>query len=187
MTLNEAFTLTPRTQFLTSDTIKHANEDRPLPIGYGQTNSQPSTVRAMLEWLDPKPGEHVLDVGSGSGWTSALLARLVGETGSVVAIELVPELVAFGKANCQSLGITTITFHEAGAHFGWPAQAPYDRILVSASASRLPSEIIGQLRPGGKLVIPINYSIHEITKCPDGGLDDIEHTGYTFVPLIEYT
>lgn len=179
----EAMLATPREMFVPDDMRDYADQDRPLPIGYGQTISQPTTVRRMLTWLDPRPGDKILDVGSGSGWTTAILSKIVGASGHVHAVELVPELVAFGKANCAGEGVRNASFHRAGQQIGYPAQAPYDRILVSARGSEIPQDLLDQLRPGGKMVIPIGESIYEITKN-ESDLDITEHPGYIFVPLL---
>lgn len=162
---------------------QEADADAPLPIGHGQTNSQPYTVQLMLDWLDVQPGENVLDIGSGSGWTTALLSHLTGPSGQVIAVEKVPELVNFGRDNCQRAGIENVDFHEATDEFGWPASGPYQRILVSAAAVELPEELIKQLTTPGRLVIPINDSIWVIDKS-DNGIKRTEHAGFRFVPLI---
>lgn len=167
-----------------ADMQTHAQEDRPLDIGHGQTNSQPSTVRHMLEWLDVRPSQRVLDVGSGSGWTGSILANLVGPDGWVVATETVPQLVVFGRENCQKLSIKNIEFHRAGEILGYPDEAPYDRILVSAAAAELPGELVDQLATGGRLVIPVMNSILVVDKMDGGELGIIEHPGYVFVPLV---
>lgn len=182
--VSKAFEAAPRESFLLDELIADAKADKPLPIGYGQTNSQPSTVRSMLEWLEVKPGNKILDIGSGSGWTTALLAHMAGPEGHVVGVELVEELLRFGRNNCERLGITNVTFHKAGKQLGWPPDAPYDRILVSASASEFPLELSDQLKPGGKMVVPIVNEIYEITKAGDGELYRTTHTGFIFVPLI---
>lgn len=160
--------------------------DAPLPIGHGQTISQPTTVRVMLEWLDAKRGDKVLDVGSGSGWTTALLSNIVGSKGEVYAVERIPELKEFGEKNCQKAGIKNAKFYLADSKiFGLPAHAPYDRILVSASAKELPQELIDQLKIGGKLVIPVGDSVLEISKKSKDNIEIIEHFGFIFVPLIK--
>lgn len=107
----QVFAKTPRENFLPEEYGGIAAIDSALPIGFGQTNSQPSTVARMLEWLEPQPGDKVLDVGCGSGWTTALLSRLVGPLGRVHAVELVPELVEFGRQNVERLGIKNASFH----------------------------------------------------------------------------
>jgi len=156
----------------------------PLPIGFGQTNSQPSTVRLMLEWLDVHPGQKVLDVGSGSGWTTALLAYMTGKEGQVFAVERIPELVSFGRSNCERLGLKNIEFHPAGDAYGYPAAAPYDRILVSAAAKDVPSELVDQLADDGRMVIPVHDSVIIISKDKQGQLEQKAHPGFIFVPLI---
>ena len=182
--LDKAFENTPRANFLPEDVRYLADYDEALPIGYGQTNSQPFVVRQMLKWLDVRVGQKVLDVGSGSGWTSALLANLVGDKGKVTAVEIVPELVQMGKLNCKATGVKNVTFHKSGKVFGWPASAPYDRILVSASADYLPDELIDQLAPGGRIVIPVEHDILIIDKDNRGKLTRTVHEGYVFVPLV---
>lgn len=179
-----AFRAIPRKLFLPEGEVGRADWDVALPIGFGQTNSQPTTVERMLGWLEVEPGNHVLDVGSGSGWTTALLGVLVGTKGRVVAVEIVPELVRFGRRNCARAGITNVEFHEAGRQYGFAAKAPYDRILVSAAARTVPVELLEQLAPGGILVIPVGHAIHTIQKLPDGSIESEVHAGYAFVPLL---
>src|SRR4051794_9683550 len=118
-----------RQDFLPEDQQAHAAQDRPLPIGRGQTNSQPRTVMAMLELLAVGPGDRVLDVGSGSGWTSALLGFLVGPTGSVTGVELEESLAAWGAQNVARYHMPWVTVHHVPSELGWPAGSPYDRIL----------------------------------------------------------
>jgi len=182
--VKKAFQIVKRAYFLPSDAQIDAEADTPLSIGYGQTNSQPSTVRMMLEWLEVEPGQKILDVGSGSGWTTALLSYLTGEKGHIYAVEKVPELVDFGRDNCDRAGIKNADFFEAGNIFGLPEVAPFDRILVSASANELPQELLDQLKPGGKLVIPVKNDILEITKHDSGNIETAVHGGFVFVPLI---
>lgn len=180
----KAFRDVPRENFLPAGLKEEADLDIPLGIGHGQTNSQPTTVRMMLEWLDVKPGNKVLDVGSGSGWTTALLAYLTGPKGKVYAVERIPQLVEFGRSNVKSLGIKNAEFFRAGDRYGLSKFAPYDRILVSASAKKMPEELLEQLDPGGKLIIPVVSNIWEITKRPGGSFEHELHPGFSFVPLI---
>lgn len=182
--INQALQQTPREEFLPSKIKAMAEIDAPIPIGYGQTNSQPYTVKKMLEWLGAGPGETVLDVGSGSGWTTALLSNIVGDKGKVIAVERIPELVQFGKENCQKLELGNVEFHQAGKKFGWPKQAPYKRILVSAAPSKLPAELIDQLELGGRMVIPVQNDIIVIDKDEQGQVSKTEHSGFAFVPLL---
>lgn len=182
--IEAAFAATPRQNFVPPEQVEMAGYDTPLPIGYDQTISQPTTVRLMLEWLDVRSNQRVLDVGSGSGWTSALLSRLVGDKGKVLAVERIPELVEFGRQNCQRLGIKNVEFRQAGKSYGLPLYGLYDRILVSASAEELPTTLIDQLKRLGKLVIPVRETILEITKTSYQSYKTIEHPGFVFVPLV---
>ena len=159
--------------------------DSPLPIGYGQTNSQPSTVRRMLTWLDARAGDKVLDVGSGSGWTAALLCHIVGPAGHVFAVEKVPELVEFGRRNNEKYSTKNVKFFRAGKSYGLPEHAPFDRILVSASAHELPRELLGHLKAKGKLVVPVQNDILEITKNSGTDYNIKTHPGFVFVPLVK--
>lgn len=182
--IEAAFAHMKRRFFLPADKQQYADIDAPIQIGHEQTNSQPSTVRMMLEWLDAQPGNKVLDVGSGSGWTTALLAHLVGEDGRVYAVERIPELLRFGEQNCRQLGLTTVSFHFADETLGLPEHQPYDRILVSAAATTLPSGLVAQLKSDGRMVIPVGHSVHVIAKDADGLLLDHEVPGFAFVPLV---
>lgn len=183
-TIEQAFQKIQRRDFVPESLRDRADVDAPIPIGFGQTNSQPSTVRRMLEWLDAQPGDKVLDVGSGSGWTTALLSSIVGPTGRVFAVELVPELMKMGRDNCGAAGVINAKFYQAGEEYGLPKHSPYDRILVSASAAQLPRTLLDQLRIGGKLVIPVANDILEIIKTSDQDYDIDTHPGFVFVPLI---
>jgi protein-L-isoaspartate(D-aspartate) O-methyltransferase len=174
-----------RADFLRPAEADLANIDMPIPIGYGATNSQPTTVRLMLEWLDVQPGHKVLDLGSGSGWTSALLSKLVGPKGKVYAVEIVPELLEWGRQNVKKAGVKNAEFHPAGNDFGLPEFAPYDRILVSAAPREMPPELIDQLKPNGKMVIPVQSNVLEIENGPNGNYDIFVHRGFAFVPLVK--
>ena len=181
--LDEAFAAVPRRDFLPAAQQRYADLDQALPIGHEVTNSQPTTVRNMLTLLDPQPGDRVLDVGSGSGWTTALLAWLVGPSGSVVGVERIPDLV---EAARQALrGMVAVSIHQAEAGvLGWPAGAPYDRVLVSAAARTMPSALLEQLAVGGVLVVPVDGVMHRVVLTPEGPAVD-RHGHYAFVPLIE--
>lgn len=181
--LDQAFSRIDRSEFL-PDPVKGVSQvNSPLPIGHNQTNSQPSTVYKMLQWLEPQPGDKVLDIGSGSGWTTALLAKLVGDEGFVHAVEIVPELVEFGRQNCQRIGITNVQFYHAGSELGLPSHAPFQRILVSAATDHLPDQLLSQLAIGGKMVIPINNTMNIVTKSSQEHPEIIEEPGFAFVPL----
>ncbi|RLV54690.1 protein-L-isoaspartate O-methyltransferase [Aeromicrobium phragmitis] len=172
----------PRERFLPHDVVGQADIDAPVSIGHGMTNSQPRTVADMLKLLDPQPGDRVLDVGSGSGWTTALLAYRVGPEGSVIGVEIVPELVQMGRENVTE---ANARIEQAGDELGWPEEAPYDRILVSASARRLPDALVGQLSPeGGVLVVPVGAAMTRVVR--EGYERTVTRHGvYNFVPLQE--
>ncbi|HEX4688504.1 MAG TPA: methyltransferase domain-containing protein [Nocardioides sp.] len=179
----EAFTAMPREGFLPRAERSSAGYDGPLPIGFGQTNSQPSTVRAMLRLLDVQPGQKVLDVGCGSGWTTALLAHLTGPSGRVLGVELEPDLVDFGSANLDRAEVPWASIHEAvPGVLGLPGAAPYHRILVSAMATHLPDELVAQLHTGGVMVAPVGGTMLRVS-CSMRGVSVTRHGSYRFVPL----
>ncbi|MFP5336283.1 MAG: protein-L-isoaspartate O-methyltransferase family protein [Actinomycetes bacterium] len=182
--LDDAFAAAPREGFLPEDQRCDAALDRPLPIGFGQTSSQPSAVRRMLELLDVRIGQRVLDVGAGSGWTTTLLAHLVGPTGRVVGVELVPELAAWGAGNLARSGVPWATLERASPGvLGRPDLAPFDRILVSAAARSLPDDLVEQLAPEGRMVVPVGGLMHVVVRHPDGSTRVTHHGSYSFVPL----
>ncbi|MGJ3508579.1 protein-L-isoaspartate O-methyltransferase family protein [Enemella sp. A6] len=179
-----AMSATPREQHLTEGQRRHAGEDRPLPLFGGQTNSQPSTVANMLELLEVPEGARVLDVGAGSGWTTAILAELTGPDGFVLGVELVPDLATWGAQNLACHGRDWARLEPARPGvLGAPEEGPYDRILVSAMAERLPQELIDQLAPGGVLVVPVAGRMCRVRRTADE--PQVEYIGhYAFVPLI---
>ncbi|MGI8612513.1 MAG: protein-L-isoaspartate O-methyltransferase family protein [Nocardioidaceae bacterium] len=179
--VSEAMRLIDRRDFLPTAQRRHADEDRPLPLRAGSTNSQPRTVAAMLRLLQVRPGHRVLDVGAGSGWTSALLAQLVGPTGSVVGTELDPELARWAAGNVAGYELPWASVRPAlPGVLGDPEGAPYDRILVSAQARELPQALLDQLAPDGVLVIPV---AGEMLRVAGRSLEITRHGAYRFVPL----
>ena len=181
--VEKAFTMVNRSNFVPDELVGQVDIDAPLPIGHGQTISQPTTVQMMLEWLEAQPGDKVLDIGSGSGWTTALLAYIVGPNGRVFAVERILELVEFGRDNAKRAGVRNAKFYEAGKALGLQKYAPFDRILVSAAAQKFPEELLNQLKDGGKLVIPVNNDILEVEK-DSGETTTKVHRGFMFVPLL---
>ena len=185
----EAFRAIARADFMPDDMKHLAGQDFAFPIGFGQTISQPLTVAFMLERLRPDRGDKILDIGSGSGWTSALLAHIVGEKGKVIAIEIIPELKEFGERNVSGYnfikkGIAKFICSDGSK--GHKEQAPYDGILVSAAASAygIPQEWKDQLKVGGRIVAPIESSIWAFTKKSEQEFDEQEYSGFEFVPLV---
>ena len=182
--VSQAFAATPRAAFLSRDQVRFAGVDRPLPIGHGQTNSQPSTVRDMLVSLDVSPGMHVLDVGSGSAWTTALLAHLVGPAGSVLGVEVLPDLVERGRAALASVQRDWARIEQAqDGVLGWPDQAPYDAVLVSAEATRLPLPLVAQMRDGAVMVVPVARRLLRVTRTGHD-VEVVALGDYVFVPLL---
>lgn len=173
----------PRTGFLRPADRHRAGFDGPIQIGAGQTSSQPRTVAQMLRLLDVEAGQHVLDVGAGSGWTTALLAHLTGPTGSVRGVELDADLASWGAGNLAVTGQPWASIVRArdGA-LGLPEHAPYDRILVSAEPPDLPRQLVDQLAVGGRMVIPVAGTMLVVVRHDDGSTVT-EHGHFRFVPL----
>ncbi len=158
--------------------------DAPLSIGEGQTISQPSTVAFMLEHLSPQKGDKILDIGTGSGWTTALLCTLVGEEGSVTGFERVDSLVKMGQENLSKFYKNShCSIQKATEVLGKPEEK-FDKILVSAGAEELPETLISQLNIGGRVVIPIKSSIIVVSKHSDESIETKNFYGFRFVPLI---
>lgn len=180
-----AFRAVNRRDFVPEDLKDESEVNAPLPIGYGQTISQPLTVAFMLELLAPGEGEKILDVGSGSGWQSSLLARIVGDKGKVFAIERIPELSEFGKENAKKYRFENLEFIVGDGTLGLKREAPFDKIIVAASAfDSVPPELKNQLKVGGRLVIPVDRSIWLIEKRSESEFKETEFPGFAFVPLI---
>ncbi len=184
--LDAVFAAIDRADFLTEGQRSSAGYDTPLPIGLGQTNSQPRTVRDMLALLDVQDGQTVLDVGAGSGWTTALLGYLVGPGGRVVGVELEPELAAWGAANLAPYVMKWASIRTADpAVLGVPDEGPYDRILVSAAAQAFPHELLDQLVDDGVMVVPVGGTMTRAARTGQntGDVEVTTHGNYSFVPL----
>ncbi|BCX16225.1 MAG: protein-L-isoaspartate O-methyltransferase [Candidatus Parcubacteria bacterium] len=202
--LIEAFLTIDRKNFVLPEYQKDAYLNQPLPIGFGQTISQPLTVAFMLELLDLKEKEKVLEIGAGSGWQTALIAFMVNRSkekdtkddsneesteikGKVVALERIPELVKFAidnvsKYNFIEKGIVEIV--EANGYWGWEKEAPYDKIIAAAASDEIPQKWKEQLKIGGKIVAPIKNSIVVLEKINKKDFEEKEFFGFSFVPLI---
>jgi len=186
-----AFKKIQRRDFVLPTSQGSADLDNPQQIGFGQTISQPSTVAFMLELCQPKDGEVVLDVGSGSGWTAALLAQIVGPTGRVYGVERINELKEFGEQNAEKYKLVSsgrVTFISGDGSKGLPEFAPYDIIHVGAAAGAIPEPLLKQLRIGGRLIIPVGVDDHEVVLVRRVGEKEYQERrfpGFAFVPLIE--
>ena len=178
-----AFLAVDRADFVWPQDLGAAYEDFPLSIGQRQTISQPYTVAFMLELLQPASGGRILDIGSGSGWTTALLAQIAGREGRVWGIEIVLELVRFGSDNLSKYHYPWASIGPAETAIGLEKEAPFDRILVSAAGDALPPGLIDQLKPGGRLVLPVRNSIWLIIKDKKSKITKKEFPGFIFVPL----
>ena len=183
----DAFEKVDRKDFVPEELKDKAYLNTPLPIGYGQTISQPLTVAFMLELLQPEKGNRVLEIGSGSGWQTALLAHIVSGEGKVFAAELIPELMAFGRKNVAKYGFIknkTVEFHSLNATKGMPEEAPFDRIISAASGQELPAAWKEQLKIGGRIVAPVKDAIHLLIKKSETEFEEKVYPGFAFVPLI---
>lgn len=184
----DAFSMIRRSEFVPKDLENQAEANIPLPIGFGQTISQPLVVALMLELLDPQDGQNILDIGSGSGWTTALLAHIVGAAGNVVALEVIPELCKYGEINVGKFSFVKkgiAQFHCQSAENGFEEKAPYDRILVSASVDEIPAKLKAQLVVGGKMVIPVRNEIWFVEKKKEDDFNIEKFSGFAFVPFVE--
>jgi len=179
-----AFRKIDRQDFVRSEDKELAYINESAPIGFGQTISQPLTVAFMLELLQPQAGDKILDIGSGSAWTTALLAFLVGEQGQVLGLERIPELVKFGQENLAKYHFRNTKILPAGEQLGFSDAAPFDKILVSAAGQEIPEEFTGQLKIGGRLVMPVYNSIWKVDKISEADIKKEEYFGFSFVPLV---
>ena len=175
----------PRHLFVPEELKSQAYEDRPLPIGYGQTISQPYIVALMTDLLGLGEGDVVLEVGTGSGYQAAVLAHLVRR---VHTIEIVPELAEISARRFERQGYMSISRRQGDGYYGWPEKAPFDAIVVTAAASHVPPPLIDQLKPGGRMIIPLGNPFFTqvlmiVEKGRDGAVRTRQVLPVRFVPL----
>lgn len=157
--LEEAMLAVPRHVFLPDELKPEAYEDKPLPVGHGQTVSAPHMVAMMTTALQIEEGDKVLEIGTGVGYHAAICKAMVGESGKVVSIEYLPELAELATANTRAAGFP-VEVHQGDGIDGWPDEAPFDAILITCAVPRIPKSLIEQLKDGGHLVAPVG-----ITRC----------------------
>jgi len=175
----------PRHEFVPSDYRRYAYRNRPLPIGYGQTISQPYIVAIMTDLLDLERADAVLEVGTGSGYQAAILAELVDQ---VYTIEVIPELGEQVRKRLTRLGYGNVVTRIGDGYYGWPEHAPFDAVIVTAASGHVPPPLIKQLRPGGRMVIPVGgpFSTQQLmllTKTANGEIRSRQVLPVAFVPL----
>jgi protein-L-isoaspartate(D-aspartate) O-methyltransferase len=175
----------PRHEFVPAGQRDHAYENRPLPIGYGQTISQPYIVALMSDLIKPQPGDRVLELGTGSGYQAAILAELVAQ---VYSIEIIEELGKEAGERLSRLGYDNVTLRIGDGYYGWEEHAPFDAIVVTAAASHVPPPLVAQLKPGGRMVIPVGsrfltQQLVLVEKQADGQLLTRQILPVKFVPL----
>lgn len=182
----QAMRQVPRHEFVPEEQRPYAYQDRPLPIGYGQTISQPFIVAMMTDLLDLEPGDKVLEIGTGSGYQAAVLSPLADR---VYSIEIVPELGRRAGEVLKELDFANVETKAADGYYGWPEAAPFDAIVVTAAANHIPPPLVNQLEAGGRMVIPIGgpFSAQQlmlVRKLPDGGITARQLMPVRFVPFI---
>ncbi|MFQ5963261.1 MAG: protein-L-isoaspartate(D-aspartate) O-methyltransferase [Candidatus Scalinduaceae bacterium] len=183
----EAMETVPRHLFVPENYIKYSYYDQPLPIGLGQTISQPYIVALMTEMLNVDKNDVVLEIGTGSGYQAAILSKIIKE---VYTIEIIKELGLQADERLKSLGYNNVNVKIADGSLGWPDKAPFDAIIVTAAAEKIPDPLVKQLKPGGRMVIPVNSSFFGqdlliVEKDAEEKINIIKTIPVRFVPLVE--
>jgi protein-L-isoaspartate(D-aspartate) O-methyltransferase len=176
----------PRHEFVPESELDYAYNNEPLPIMKNQTISQPGVVTRMTEWLDVKDGQKILEIGTGSGWQSAILSYLVG-TGNVYSVERHPKLVKFAQENLKKLNIDNVHVVLGDGSIGYPKESPYDRIIITAACTKIPLPLIEQLGENGLIIAPVgdaSQSLVLLQKTSKGIVEIRNESHYVFVPLV---
>jgi len=179
--LIEAMRAVPRHRFIPAEYRSHAYDDCAVSLDLGQTVSQPYIVGLMTRLLDPVESDRVLEIGTGSGYQTAILARLAR---SVYTVERLSVLGQRARETLESLGYDNIQYRIGDGHSGWPGEAPFDGIIVTAAPTVLPAALFRQLKSGGRMVIPIGEELYTVTRSGDEAVK-IHHGGVRFVPMVE--
>jgi protein-L-isoaspartate(D-aspartate) O-methyltransferase len=172
-----------RALFVPASERDAAYGDHPLPIGHGQTISQPFVVAFLAQALDPSPADRILEIGAGSGYQAAVLSRIVGE---VFSLEIIPALAEQAARNLETAGIDNVTVARGDGYEGWPDEAPFDGILLTAAPAEIPAPLKKQLAPGGRLVAPVGEARQEVVvlrREPDGSFAEESLLPVRFVPM----
>jgi len=189
----DAFRKVPRHEFIPEDLRESAYLDQPLPIGRGQTRGQtisaPSMIAIMLEVLQPKAGQKVLEIGAGSGYNAALIAEIIGERGQLYTIERLENIAEFGRDNLEKTGYERVKVIVGDGTLGYEKGAPWDRILVTACAPEVPKPLVNQLNVGGRLAAPVGrhymaQTLVSVEKVSERKTRTQRHGGCSFVPLV---
>ena len=180
----DAMRRVPRHEFVPGNLRDRAYDDGPLPIGEGQTISQPYIVAYMTQAIEPAKTDRVLEIGTGSGYQAAVLAELVQE---VFTIEIVPSLAASSSALLNKLGYTNIRTREGDGYAGWPEAAPFDKIVVTAAPEKIPQALVDQLKVGGVMAVPVGRGFQKMTlvRKTEKGTVTSETMDVMFVPMIK--
>ena len=182
----DAMRQVPRHEFVPESVESAAYYNRPLPIGSGQTISQPYIVALMTDLLEPEQKHSVLEIGTGSGYQAAVLARLVKE---VHTIEVIPDLGNSARKRLQKLGYLNVYVHIGDGYYGWSKDAPYDSIIVTAASEEIPAPLLGQLKPGGKLIIPLGaqFSAQQLVLIEKAETGEISRHNILPVQFVPFT
>ncbi len=184
--VESAFRNIPRHEFIPSSELDRAYYNEPLPIMKNQTISQPGVVSRMSEWLDVKDGQNILEIGTGSGWQTAILSYLVG-TGTVYSIEIHPELEKFARKNLEKFCLDNVNVILGDGSMGYPEAAPYDRIIITAACTEIPLPLLDQLSDDGLIIAPVgdtSQSLVLLKKTSKGIIEVKNESNYVFVPLL---